>query len=265
MGRSFACSNLATNLIREKVDPERGLSLLERSCKRGGMGDCSQLAFLYRTGGAPGGKSPAKTLAYELEGCDLGSVSACSAAGKLLVEGKGVKRDLGRAAALFEKGCAPPPPPPKFASMSKDACVGLSEMHLTGKGAEKSPAKAVAVLERGCAEKRNFTCVALAALHAKGAKGLEPNPAKAEQLLRDACGRNDANACAELGKQLEKSDLGIARAFYEDACARTKFPPLCTSAERLGGKATGPSSGPPPPPSSKSAPPPKGPPPSKTP
>ena len=39
-----------------------------------------------------------------------------------------------------------------------------------------------------------------------------------------------------LGKQLEGTDKGIARAFYEDACTRTKFPPLCRASEKLGGK-----------------------------
>lgn len=237
MGRAFACSNLAMTLVREKVDPERGITLLERSCDRGNTADCGQLAYLYGFGTAPGGKSPAKALEYQQKGCDLGNGSACTAAGKLLVEGKGVKKDLGKAGALFEKACPVPPPPPKWAPIYPEACRGLSQMHLTGKGAEKSPAKAVAVLERGCADKLTLTCVDLAALHAKGAKGIPADAAKAEKILRDACDKNDVGACNELGKQLEKNDLGIARAFYEDACARTKFPPLCKSAERLGGGA----------------------------
>lgn len=254
MGRTFACSNLASSLIRQKVDPARGVTLLERSCERGTVGDCSQLAFLYRTGSMPEGKSPAKALEYELRACDLGSAGSCGTAGKALVEGKGVKRDLAKAGAAFEKGCLPPPPTGP-SSMSRDACVGLSGMHITGKGAEKSVSKAVAVLERGCSDKRSLTCVDLAALHAKGAKGLPADAAKAEKILRDACDRRDVGACGELGKQLEKNDLGIARAFYEDACTRTKFPPLCKSAERLGGKATAPS-GPPPPKNPPSGPPP---------
>jgi uncharacterized protein len=239
MGRAFACSNLATSLIREKVDPERGTTLLERSCDRGSRSDCSQLAYLYRSGGGPEGKSPAKALEYELRGCALDSVSACNAAGKLIMEGQGAKKDLTRAAGLFEKACPVPAPPPKPTALVIEACAALSEMHLTGKGAEKSPARAVAVLERGCSDKRTLTCVRLAALHAKGGgKGLPADPAKAEKILRDACSANDVAACTELGKQLERNDLGIARGFYEDACARTKFPPLCQAADRLGGGAS---------------------------
>lgn len=238
MGRAFACSTLATSLVREKVDPERGITLLDRSCARGSRADCSQLAFLYRNGTAPGGKSPAKALEYDLRGCELGSAVACSAAGKLLAEGQGVKKDLARAAKLFDQGCPVPAPPPKLTSMSTEACARLSEMHLTGKGADKSPAKAVAVLERGCGGKMILTCTKLAALYTKGAKGLPADAAKAEQVLRDACQNNDVGSCTELGKLLENNDLGIARGFYEDACARTKFPPLCKSAERLGGGAS---------------------------
>lgn len=258
MGRAFACSSLASALVREKVDPERGITLLDRSCDRGSTADCGQLAYLYGSGAAPGGKAPAKVLAYQLEGCDLGSGSACAAAGKLLLEGKGVKKDVSKAGALFEKACPVPLPPPKRAPIFPDACRNLSQMHLTGKGAEKSAAKAVAVLERGCADRITMTCVDLAALHAKGAKGLPADAAKAEKILRDACDAKDVGACTELGKQLEKNDLGIARAFYEDACARTNFPPLCKSAERLGGKAS-PSTSPAPPKSG----PPSGPPPAK--
>jgi TPR repeat protein len=266
MGRAFACSTLAVSLIREKVDPQRGLTLLERSCDRGGTGDCGQLSFIYRGSQAPGGKSPAKALEYDVKACDLGSVSACGMAGKSLVEGKEVKRDLGRAHDLFVKGC-PEPQPSKFTPMSKDACVGLANMHLTGKGATKAPAKAEEILERGCSEKFGMTCIDLAALYTKGAKGIPKDPAKAEKILRDACGRNDPNACIELGKQLEKSDLGIARGFYEEACERTKFPPLCKSAERLGGKASAPPSSGPPPAKSSGPPPAKspGPPPAKSP
>jgi TPR repeat protein len=192
-------------------------------------------------------------------------VGSCAMAGRAHVEGKGVKKDLGRAAALFAKGCPEPPPPPKFASMAKDACVGLSGMHLEGKGGvEKSAAKAEAVLLRGCSDRIRMTCVDLSAFYAKGAKGMPKDAAKAEKVLRDACDKNDVSSCGELGKQLEKNDLGIARAFYEDACARTRFPPLCKSAERLGGKAVAPSGPPGPPPKSgpPSSPPP-GPPPAK--
>lgn len=268
MGRQFACSSLATSLMREKVDPARGLALLERSCERGTIGDCTQLAFAYRTGQAPGGKSPAKAQEYEIEACELGASGACATAGKAHVEGKGgIKKDLAKAAALFAKGCPVPPPPPKFVSMASEACVGLANFHVEGKGGmEKSAAKAEEVLQRGCTERLSMTCVQLSAFYAKGAKGMPKDAAKAEKVLRDACDRRDVSACGELGKQLEKNDLGIARAFYEDACTRTRFPPLCKSAERLGGKATapsGPPSGPPsgsPPP--KSAPP-SGPPPAK--
>jgi TPR repeat protein len=269
MGRQWACSTLATSLIREKVDAERGLSLLERSCDRGGIGDCGQLAFLYGQGQAPGGKSPTKALEYEVKACDLGAAFSCGTAGKKLVEAKGVKRDLDRAHDLFVKGCPAPDPSKKFMSMSKDACVGLAEMHMTGKGASKAPAKAEEILQRGCADRNNMTCVELSAFYAKGAKGIPKDDAKAEKILRDACDRKDPNSCTELGKQLEKNDLGIARAFYEDACARTKFPPLCNSAERLGGKSavpSGPPSGPPPPKPTSGPPksgPPSGPPPAK--
>ena len=94
------------------------------------------------------------------------------------------------------------------------------------------------MLERGCGGKMILTCTKLAALYTKGAKGLPADAAKAEQVLRDACQNNDVGSCTELGKLLENNDLGIARGFYEDACARTKFPPLCKSAERLGGGAS---------------------------
>jgi len=275
MGRQFACSSLAMSLIREKVDPARGMTLLERSCDRGTIADCQQLSFAYRGGQAPGGKSPAKAQDYEVKACELGALGSCASAGKALVEGKGIKKDLAKAAALFVKGCPEPPPPPKFVSLAKDACVGLAGMHVDGKGGmEKSVAKAEAMLLRGCSDRLRMTCVDLSAFYAKGAKGMPKDAAKAEKVLRDACDKNDVSSCNELGKQLEKNDLGIARAFYEDACARTRFPPLCKSAERLGGKAaapSGPPSGPPPPKSAPpSGPPPKsgppsGPPPAKSP
>ncbi len=238
MGSMSGCGSLSRQLVTSKVDPERGRSLLDRSCKSGNGYDCSTLAGFYQSGSLPGG--PGKAVDYYTQACDLKQPMACAAAGNLLVEGKKpVKRDPTKARKLFEKGCPAPLPPPKYTPMAADACKGLAELHLTGAGgAEKSAAQAETVLKRGCTDKMFMTCAELANLYFKGGKGLNADPAKGEALLRQRCDATptDFRSCEALGKHLETTDKGIARAFYEQTCTRTKMPSMCSARDRLSKK-----------------------------
>jgi TPR repeat protein len=237
MGNKMSCGTLARQLVLAKVDPERGKSLLDRSCTAGNAWECHALAGFYEQGVLPGGKSPSKAVDYYTAACDKGNADGCAKAGKALAEGKKpLKRDASRARKLFEKGCPEPLPPPKFTPVSSDACRGLAELHRTGSGgASKSAVQAEKVLLRGCRENISGTCVDLAKLYLAGGKGLAADPEKGEGLLRTRCEAKiwDAQACDALGKRLEASDKGIARAFYEEACTRTKWPTLCQSRDRL--------------------------------
>ncbi|MCA9651326.1 MAG: sel1 repeat family protein [Myxococcales bacterium] len=236
MGRSSSCRSLAINLVDLHLDEPRGLRMLELGCERGEANECVDLAMIHRMGRSAAGKRPERALEHDRRACDLGNTSACGRAGKELVEGKApIKRDLRTGVALLERGCPTPEPGARFISLSSQACTTLAGLYQAGKGGGTAK-DAVAVLERGCSDHRRFTCVELSAIHAKGAKGLKKDPAKAEQILRRACDDKDVSSCTALGKQLEAVDQGIARAFYEDACTRTRFPPLCRSSEKLGGK-----------------------------
>ncbi len=236
MGRKGSCSQLALSLIRTKVDEERGVGLLQRSCDAGERNDCVSLGFSYDSGSMSKGKQPAEAHALRLRACDLGDVGSCTRAGQAMLAGtKPIKKDVKGAIALLEKGC-PETKSDGPMMMNPQACRSLAEAHRTGQGVPASGTAAKAVLERGCSGKRRLTCVDLATLLEEGAKGLPKDPAEADKILRHACDEKDITACTAVGKRLEKHDKGIARAFYEDACARTRFPPLCTSAEKLGGK-----------------------------
>jgi hypothetical protein len=229
MGSAPSCSTLGSQLIIAKVDPERGRSLLDRSCKNGSQFDCYSLAQLYERGEIPGGKSPKRAVEYFGFACDGGFTDGCARGGILLANGKKpLKKDTARARKLFEKGC--PAPGPKFRPISANACKGLAELER-----KKSAAQAEKVLLRACNDKSFGTCFELGQLYLTGGKGLPASPSKGEALLRKRCEDRiyDSRSCEALGTWLEKKDKGIARAFYDEACGRTKSQSLCKARDRL--------------------------------
>jgi TPR repeat protein len=87
-------------------DAENGLKILERSCRaQGSLQGCSMFARALVLG--QGGKARVAEGAEQAEKlCKLGEVQSCLIAGVAFGQGKGVKRDIPRAAGLVVRACA---------------------------------------------------------------------------------------------------------------------------------------------------------------
>ena len=70
------------------------------------LGDGHGCLQASRHGARGGPVLPAVALNYTLQGCELGDLEACYAAGKALIGGGGVSRDAARGRQLIEDACA---------------------------------------------------------------------------------------------------------------------------------------------------------------
>lgn len=124
--------------------------------------------------------------AYE-RACGEDNAQACAALGWFHEQGKGLPRDLERAAAFYLMACN---------LGEKRACVSLAGMQSEGKGVPKDAAAAWATAERLCGEGTNEACTFLATLHLR--RGAAKDMARARELLARACAAKDERACSML-------------------------------------------------------------------
>jgi TPR repeat protein len=99
-------------------------------------------------------------------------------------EGRGVPKDLARAAALLERACR---------LGDKRSCVEHAWAQAHGEGLPKAEPAARATLEALCSDEVFAACTRLALLHAATPKASEL--ARAKELLARACAGGEAEAC----------------------------------------------------------------------
>lgn len=133
------------------------------------------------------GAAPAcASLLPELErDCDEGSApDVCAFGAWLHREGRGVPKDLARAAALLQRACE---------LGDKRSCVEHAWAQARGEGLPRAEPRARAVLEALCSDEVFTACTRLALLHAATPKASER--ARAKELLARACAGGEAEAC----------------------------------------------------------------------
>ena len=155
--------------------------------------------------------------AYE-RACSEDSAQACAALGWFHEQGKGIPRDLERAASFYLMACN---------LGEKKACVSLAAMQAEGKGVPKDAAAAWATAERLCTEGTNEACTFLATLHLRrGGQGHDPRPrAPGPRLCREGrAGLLDAQVVARsLIGEVRTRGLGAGYAPAEPPRCRSGF------------------------------------------
>lgn len=140
------------------VDMPRALEVFEASCKYEHGEACERRADLARDG--QGG--PTVELEYAVKACEQQRSVLCTRAGAQVRDGRGVERDLQRAAELFLAGCRTGDP---------DGCVGAGDI-LAAMGRPDTKAQALAAYINGCVGHNGYGCmrVGLAMYTGVGAK-----------------------------------------------------------------------------------------------
>jgi TPR repeat protein len=117
--------------------------------------------------------------------CDGGSADSCRRLAASYAFGKGVEKDEGRAAALYELACGMKDP---------SACVFAGQMHEFARGVPKDEGKAASLYARACDLRGVAGCYNLAIMYERGS-GVTADRKKAGDLYQMACVAGAKQGC----------------------------------------------------------------------
>jgi hypothetical protein len=244
-------------------DPGRAALMLAKACEGGDGAGCLGLADVLRDGAA-GARDPARARELTLRALSLlegtclahGLPEECFTVAHVLETGRGVKRDVARAAAALAAGCD------KGAAA---LCHRLATRYLGGEGYPRDPQRAAGLLARGCDGGEGPACVLLAGMHERG-EGVARDPARCKALLDQACKAGNPLGCTlaemqsvdaaeeqrakERARSFERA-AAACRAGNRDACRAAQAcaggdAAACTRLEQIGREAAPPTPGRPP-------------------
>ena len=262
------------------LDPVRAEKYYKEACKAKDIWGCHRLADLYRDLG----KNEAEQLTYYEKSCNQGYALGCISkavvmmpkarretdwqfiAGQLEVacrygqtarcadlaglyqRGKGVRRSLETARALYQSTCTAgvasscheigqiylEMSPPQFETAAKtffDACEGgyspsctrYGALAISGQGVEQNLVFGLRYMNKGCEAGDLEGCLALAEAYSLG-EGLEKDVEKAKKLATDTCEGGYARGCyalarlVEQGKVWGQDDSQAPEELYEKSC-----------------------------------------------
>ncbi len=163
---------------------------------------CFQLSVAMGTTIALGcSKSPG---ALEQECTGSGRAASCVALGDMYLAGKGVTRDVDKAAMLFERACEARDAGgcDKARQIYQEncdkgvapACSMLGRMYLEGFGVPEDLGRAATIYQKACDLGHAVDCSNLAMMYAEG-KGVAADPAAAATLWLKACQGGFDEAC----------------------------------------------------------------------
>ena len=141
--------------------------------------------------------------------CLAGDNVVCAQLGEMYVAGRGVPRDLGRAAEMYERACDGGMP---------DVCNTLGEIHERSGDLEGGMARATELYQKACDGGSSAGCLNLGLVFAA-----REEKAKAVALYERSCAGGWAAGCHQLAVCYEQAD-GVARdiqraiALYSQAC-----------------------------------------------
>jgi hypothetical protein len=194
----------------------------------------------------------ARTLA---EACDLGDARACTHTGRLLLDGKGLPRDVTRGVGMLDRACVAgevlacrvavrwlaDAEQARAVTKGTEVRARLDQLLdcLTGVGAAcfqvglnysrgregypRDLSRSVEAYERGCILDQKVACNNLGDAYEYG-DGVRRDLSRAAEFYDRACRGGEARGCANLGHLLENGegtarDVPRARALYRDTCA----------------------------------------------
>jgi TPR repeat protein len=189
------------------------------------------------------------------EACDLGDARACMHTGRLLLDGKGLPRDVTRGVGLLDRACVAgevlacrvavrwlaDPEHAHAVTEGTEVRARLDRLLdcLTGEGAActevaldysrgrdgypRDLARSAEAYERGCTLDQKVACNNLGDAYEYG-DGVRRDLPRAVELYDRACRGGEPLGCANLGHLIENGegtprDVPRARSLYRDACA----------------------------------------------
>lgn len=243
-----SCSSLGDMLVKGEggpADGARGVSLHRRACELGAGAACVKSAVAYRDG-ASVARSPELAAAQARRGCEKGDSASCAlfkelatvadsggagmtAEAKLVMDqceggsgnacfdlalryddGKGLKVDKTRAAAMYKVSCEKGDSRAchNFGVMLIDGegvprsiVAGLKVLDLLcNKGQSKSCDVLVSKLNKACLADEPASCTLVGRFLLQGEKGLEINLVKGVDYLRRGCRLGSKDGCEDLRK-----------------------------------------------------------------
>ncbi len=209
-GDANHCHWLAKQL--NKKDPARAAQFYRRACDAAIVSSCVGIAHLMIDGrGVDKDLAGANKLLSRA--CDSGLAEACSSMGYSYDEGIGVSKDYTKAAALYLKSCD---------SGSFVGCYNLAQL-LNSPKLGNQHAKSIEYYKRACDGSEMIACSMLGSLYAEG-NGVEKDYLKAEKLLRKSCEAGEMDVgCGELAMFYNhgwgvSKDLEQAKRLYQQSC-----------------------------------------------
>ena len=155
------------------------------------------------------------------EACSLGDVGACSFAGRLWLDGRGVPRDEKRGLGLLARACD---------GGVALACVVAVRSLGTGDDADAVDLRARLESEHACLVGEAEACYEVGLLYYSGHNALARDRSRAVEAYERGCRLGAAQACNNLGDALAYGD-GVGRDVVQSAAM---FDKACRKGEALG-------------------------------
>lgn len=185
---------------------------LQLDCLSGVGEACRELGLRYSQGREGFPRDLSRACAGYERGCALGDRVACNNLGDAYEYGDGVPRDLARSAALYDRACGAGEPL---------GCANLGHLIENGEGAVRDGPRARALYRDACAGGSDYGC-----LHEEMAAAFSlARPDSIPRALsrwQKACDARSARACAFVGILYEDGPDGQARDAQKSLQAMTR-------------------------------------------
>lgn len=243
----WGCHRLADLYGETKTHSAERLGLYTQSCQNGYVMGCIAQATVMQEKAST--QAQWKFIAEQLEiACRYGQMDKCANLAGLYETGKGVRRSLPTANALYKSTCLAKIPTSchalgqlhlemnEYKEAAKtffDACEGgyapsctrYGALALTGKGVEKNASFALRFMNRGCDAGDQEGCLVLAESYLKG-EGIERNLDKAKQLAQQTCDSGYGRGCYAMAMITETEKIwgsegnsSASMTLYDKACS----------------------------------------------
>ncbi|MBU1221478.1 sel1 repeat family protein [Myxococcota bacterium] len=192
--------NLVPDLPKARI-------LYKSSCEKGKL---EKSCFQYHSLVFATAKNPADTYNYFSKKCREKQGESCMYMGRMLSEGRGVKRDRKEALKVFKKWCE---------SGHHEGCIWQGKLHEE----DGFHARAFQLYKDACTAAEGLGCLFGGNLLVEGKK-LKKDPRRAAEMYTTGCEKGENNCCNVLGKMYQKGidgdkpDFNLSVKFFEKSC-----------------------------------------------
>lgn len=205
-------------------DDARALTLLDQACTGGTLDACCHLGVMYGEGRGVL-KNVEKAAEIYAKACKAGGALACVYEGRAWLYGSGVARDPAKAAAKMSAGCE---------GGNLLGCYFLGTQYEQGNGVPRDYPQAAELFQKAIDGGEGLGLYGLGTMLLQG-HGFPMTPAndvRAFDLLSQICKRGDQASCVNVGfmhltGRGTKKDVVKAADLFEVACTKTKDPMGC--------------------------------------